>query len=432
LLPLLAGIPVLGGGDEWQLRLVGVASGIGLLLATWWLGRLIAGPIAGVLAAAILYTSPALQMESATLLTDVPAAALLVLLTALLWQQLEERPAPGRGLVVAALVAAAAFFMRYGSILALIPLLLVASLLWWRRLRSRPRILFVVAAVGVVASLGHLAWSMIQTGDPLGVLRAAQNVVSVSRSGSLPMDDYQRFLEFTLAGSVGHVAMIVGAIGLPLIAIAVSLRSGGSRYRHAAFVLVAPAVLQIELLTQGVAHAEERFFVYSTALLVIAGAAVAVIALRRLSTDAAIAGAALLLVVVMLNRLPAVDYAYQRTAAIGHYYERFEIAGRAIAVAAGPDCGIVGSGEPILAWYSRCEAVRMRLPADGGPPGRELDASDRWAVLFGDPVTMVPDDPAVAAIQRAARGEPLTIVDPSSGHAIAQAWRIGSTSNPTR
>jgi hypothetical protein len=38
----------------------------------------------------------------------------------------------------------------------------------------------------------------------------------------------------------------------------------------------------------------------------------------------------------------------------------------------------------------------------------------------------------VAAIQRAARGEPLTIVDPSSGHAIAQAWRIGSTSNPTR
>ena len=46
LLQLLAGLPVLGGGDEWQLRAIGLVAGVALLLAAWWLGRMLAGPTA--------------------------------------------------------------------------------------------------------------------------------------------------------------------------------------------------------------------------------------------------------------------------------------------------------------------------------------------------------------------------------------------------
>jgi hypothetical protein len=83
----------------------------------------------------------------------------------------------------------------------------------------------------------------------------------------------------------------------------------------------------------------------------------------------------------------------------------------------------VGGGDPILAWYSGCETDRIRI-ADGTGPGDNLDAADRWAVIFGDPDAIDRSGPEATAIESASLGPPLTITDPASGDGIALAWRL--------
>jgi 4-amino-4-deoxy-L-arabinose transferase-like glycosyltransferase len=224
---------------------------------------MLVGPIAGVLAAAVLAGSPTLIKESATLLTDVPAAALLLTASALLWWALEERPAPGRALTLAAAVAGLAFLMRYGSVVVLAPMAAVVVALWWRRLWThRVASLGAVAVVGVLA-VGHAAWSVIQTGAPLGILVDAQNVVS-GDARDVPSRDYRGYLGFTLAGSIGATAMRLGVESLAAASFAAALWPRWRRELRAAFFLLLPAFAQIFLVTRGVGHAEPRFFIYST------------------------------------------------------------------------------------------------------------------------------------------------------------------------
>ena len=139
LLPILSAPAVLAGGDEWMLRLIGLIAGSVLLVLMWWLGRMVAGPLAGLAAAAILYASPTLQWHSGLALTDVLSAALLVALLGILWRELQLKEQPGPGLAVAAVVAVAAFLTRYGAIAAIVPILIVSVALWWRKLTGRPR-----------------------------------------------------------------------------------------------------------------------------------------------------------------------------------------------------------------------------------------------------------------------------------------------------
>jgi hypothetical protein len=419
LLPMLAGIPVLPGGDEWQLRLIGLLAGIGVLLAAWWLGRMVAGPLAGVLAAAVLHGSPTLQKESATLLTDVPATALVLLAAGLVWWQLEARPRPGVALALGALVAVAAFLMRYGSVVVLVPLAGMVVLLWWRVLIANAPAALAALAIGFVAAAGHVAWSMAQTGAPLGILLGAQDVVSADPAGVPPYREYVRYVDFTLAGSVGAAAMRLGVLALPLAALAAVVRPGWDRSLRAALFLLVPAAAQVYLLTRGVAHAEERFFLVSTVLIVIAGASVAGTLLRRMPGVVTLAALGAVVVLLAFARGQSVDHSLQRTEETARYYRQFELAGRAVGLAAGDDCGIVGGGYPILAWYSGCEAAALRLP-----PGGNLHARERWAVLFGDPDDLDRSTPIVTAVMAAATDEPVTISDPDSGAVIASLWRL--------
>lgn len=423
LLPLLASVPVLAGGDEWQLRSIGLVAGCGVLLASWWLARSIGGPLAGVAAAAILYTGPTLQKESATLLTDVPAAALLLLVTALLWRELEVRRRPGAGLVVAAVIAGLAFLMRYGSILALAPLLGVALVVWWPKLVAAPRVTLAALAVGAIFVAGHLAWSVIQTGDPLGIVMRAQTVVSPDPAGDTPYEDYKRFVPFTLAGSLGYVAILAGAVSLSVWA-AVAALANRWRPLRAMALLVLPGIANAYLLTAGVDHAEERFFMYSTALLVIAGCAGVGLAVRAAPRWAQAPLALALVAAVLVYRAPGVDHAFVRTVETAAYYRQFEIAADAVAAQASPECGIVGGGYPIMAWYSRCETEPLILPTDGSSPDEVLDADERWAVLFTPLDELDAEAPIVRAITALAASEPMRISRPDTGQELAVAWRL--------
>jgi hypothetical protein len=124
--------------------------------------------------------------------------------------------------------------------------------------------------------------------------------------------------------------------------------------------------------------------------------------------------------VALVLALPAaIDDARTRTEDIARYYRQFEVAADAIAAEAGPDCGIVGGGYPILAWYSGCETNVLRAP-----PGANLEASDRWAVIFGDPDDIDLTAAISAAIVERAQGESMIITDPTSGIPLAMAWRL--------
>ncbi|HET8777079.1 MAG TPA: glycosyltransferase family 39 protein [Candidatus Limnocylindria bacterium] len=419
-LPMIAGVPVLAGGVEWQLRAIGLVSGVGLLVAAWWTGRMLAGPIAGVLAAAVLAGSPTLIKESGTLLTDVPAAALLLAASALVWWSLEERPRPGRGLALAAGVGALAFLMRYGSVVVLAPMASVAAVLWWRQLWAHRAATLVALGVVAVLAAGHIAWSMIQTGAPLGILFDAQSVVS-GDPRDLPIRDYRGYIPFRLAGSIGEVAMRLGIDSLAAAALAAALWPRWRRELRAALFLLLPALAQIYLVTRGVGHAEPRFFIYSTACLVIAGAALVAAVLRLVPPVLRWPPVVAIGVVLVLALPAAIDDARTRTEDIARYYHRFEVAAHTIAAEARRDCGIVGGGYPILAWYSGCETNVLRTP-----PGGNLEASDRWAVVFGDPDEIDLSAPISVAIAGAADGEPIRITDPATGAEIAMAWRLAA------
>lgn len=423
LLPLAATVPVLAGADEVQLRALGLAFGVGLVLCAWWLARSIAGPLAGLLAAAVMATGPAVQRWSATLLTDLPAAALLVAVAIMLWRELELRPRPGAGLVIAAGLAGLAFAMRYGSIVALAPMLVLAVVLWGRRLAAAPRVTAAAGGLGIVIVVGHLAWSMLQTGSPLGILFAAQNVVSVDPAGEPPIDEYLRYVDFALAGDAGQVALVAGVVALPIALIASMLWTRWSRPARAMAFLVPSALIHVALLTSGVARAEERFFVFSTTLLIVCGVSAAILIVRLLPWPAV--GALLVVAAygIVIARAPAVDSAFDWTLRTGAYYERFRTAGEAMREIAAVDCGIVTGGDPIVAWYSGCATDRLRL-APGGSIADVLDADERWLLLYGGYADIDFDaSPTREAIDHVA-GPPLRITDPATGDVVAWAWRF--------
>lgn len=424
LLPLTAALSVVAGGEGWQLRIIGLMAGVTLLLSAWWLGRQMCGPVAGVASAAVLAMSPTLQVESAALLTDVPAAAMLLVLTAILWRQLEERSEPGFGLVGASALAGATFLMRYGAAYAIAPLLAVAMAVWWRRLMRAPFIVTIAALVGLAFVTGHLVMSTLQTGSPLGILSQAREVVGPRATPDSTFEQYLDLAPFLLAGAVGYVVMAFGLAGVPVAAVQAAMQPAYRPYLRALLLLVLPGAAYVALLSGTVAHAEARYFIYPTAVFVIAGCMVGVTLLRALPSFVTVATVVVLAAAILLTHGTNARASQHRMSEIDAYYRTFRIAGSAIGAVAGEDCGIVGGGWPLLAWYSGCTADSLRTPSPGASPGSTLSADERWAVIFTPLSELDPSEPLVAAVEAHASGLPMRISDPRTGLDIAVAWRL--------
>lgn len=423
ILPLIGTLPVLAGGDEWQFRLIGLLSGVGLVLGAWWLARGIAGPVAGVLAAAAVYVAPYAQRESALFLTDVPAAALLLWAMGLLWRELELNPRPGRGLVLAATLGAIAFFMRYGSTTALAPMAITSLALWWRRILTYWRVVVVAVAVLAAALILHLIHSSMAMGSPLAILGAAREVVSPDRRGNLPIDEYQAYLPAILGGVLGFylLAAGVGALGFRLADSV--LRGEIGRSTRAALFLVVTGTGHVLLLVSGVGHAEPRFFLFSTVLFIVAGSAVVAGLVRTLPPywrPVALVVAALMVVAV---RSDGIEQALTRASSTNGYYEPFEILGTEIREASSDRCGVVTESESLVAWYSGCDAITFGRPR--GPDRHDaLRADDRWLVVyFRDEVPLLDPDLMTAYMADVVE-PPLEVLDPRTGDLFARIWRF--------
>lgn len=119
---LLAGVAKLGGTGEDPQRLLGALTGTGTIAALGVLGRRVAGPRAGLIAAGIAAVYPTLIAADGALMTE-SLFGLLTALSLIAAYRLADAPGVGRALALGGIVGLAA--LTRGEALLLLPLLLV-------------------------------------------------------------------------------------------------------------------------------------------------------------------------------------------------------------------------------------------------------------------------------------------------------------------
>lgn len=149
----------------------------GLVVATYWLGRLLDSRAAGAIAGLLIVANPFVLDDSSILLPDLPAAALLTgAVTLLVW---EWRRADGSTtltrvdravLIAVGLMLGWAYLIRefivfWYPVIALVILVLRLPRPWWR--------LVAAATAGVVAF--ELLWGLVFHGTPFARIQAALN-----------------------------------------------------------------------------------------------------------------------------------------------------------------------------------------------------------------------------------------------------------------
>jgi 4-amino-4-deoxy-L-arabinose transferase-like glycosyltransferase len=131
-----AGSVMLFGLNEFALRLPSAVFGLATAYATYRAGRRMYGAAAGLIAA--LASGASLEMIVLSRLAMMETALIFFMTVAFFWSYFAIRDADRRALWIAA-VAAGIGTMIKGPIALLLPLLVIASWLWWTRGWSRLR-----------------------------------------------------------------------------------------------------------------------------------------------------------------------------------------------------------------------------------------------------------------------------------------------------
>ncbi|MDE2993776.1 MAG: hypothetical protein OXU67_07820 [Chloroflexota bacterium] len=159
-----------GPGDIERGRLVSAIAGLATIVACWWVARVLAGPLAGSVAAHAYAIAP-LAVIPNRLALPVSTATLCLVLDAGC-AALAYRRQRSRSLALAGLVLLALAGLLDGAVAAAMPLLLLAAVAWRSRagtlgrllgsyVRSRRGLLALLAGVAVVAALVGVGYSRI-------------------------------------------------------------------------------------------------------------------------------------------------------------------------------------------------------------------------------------------------------------------------------
>lgn len=396
LLPAL-GVPVLAlGGGELGLRLIGLVALVGSGVAVWWLGRMLAGPVAGLLAAAVFMLAPTVFRAGTYFLTDLPAAGLLVALTGLLWRQFAVREAPDRWLLLAAPIAWAAYELRYGSALVVVILFLATGWFFWPTVRRSARLVGGTIVLLVALLVPHLVNATLEFGTPWGRLVYTSSIAGRDFLGQ-GLLQYAVWFPRLLAGVLAAALMLTGIVGTVTVAVRTRAWSrsrawfaaDGQRMRALAFLAV---VAGTHVVAIGVAsHGEPRFVFFAVALTCVLGAVVVRDLLTRLSVRSAMAVWVVLGVVGVVlagqtARLARGEGRYRDGAMRD---DRLMVtASEAVAERAGDDCSVLTTYTPQVTWYSGCASYHF-----GQPPVDDRErylTDDGWMLLF-DPGKRQPE-----------------------------------------
>jgi len=412
-LPVI-GIPfyVAGSGEEWAMRLTGVASGLAIIAAAWWGANTLAGSLAGVVAAAAVAAASPIQVEAASYLTDLPSTAVLLILAVLCLNVLWAPRTRWQDFVLMAALAVLAFYLRYGAALGVIALVVAA--LATRRERLISRGAAAGAVVGAVLLIPHVIGAMSATGSPLGILDAARR--AAASGGAIPLADYLGWLPFDLVGPIGAgLAVLAAAMSVWLIA---RRRDADEPFRGRGLFVAASAGMSLVLVGVTV-HAEPRYVVFPLVLLVMLGSAgVARFATapgrRRWIVPAVGTALAIAVVVGAVRTTAVVDDRSAR-------WDWLRAAARDIGDdARGRPCSVLTSDVPIIAWYSGCRAVNFLT---GDEPDRVslLTGTQRYLVVRSDGHLQL-DDVAMRPLTSAA--EPWHTYRDGFGNDVAAVLRL--------
>jgi hypothetical protein len=238
---------------------------------------------------------------------------------------------------------------------------------------------------------------------------------------------FQQWIRLELAGSVGRLAVVVGFIAVP-IAAAISLVNERWHITLRGVTLIATVgISQVVLLVSGVAHVEQRYFVFGIATLVLAGACLAARLAIMLPVPFRIGLAVALGVFVIANRGPSVDLAFDRTTSIARFYEPFRLVGEEIARQAATDCEVVGAGgDPIISWYSGCAVTPLSEWLENASAEMPLEGEDPWLLVYARQGEIDTNDPALRAALTQVLQPGTEIRDPATGDLLAVTWPLAS------
>ncbi|HUJ63265.1 MAG TPA: glycosyltransferase family 39 protein [Kofleriaceae bacterium] len=351
----IARIGVWLGGAEWQLRLTSAVIGLGVVLATYAVGRRAFGAGVGAWAAAVIAGAHPMVLRSTELIGDVPATACVLAGIAVLLGELSREDGPTFRLLAAAPAFAAGFYLRYGSAPVIAIAGLAAAVLYARAIRVRPAPVIASAAAFAALLLPHAIQSLRVTGKLLGILEV---------SSAMPRRAYigEGLVTYVTSDPLRYYGALVGPLA---IAGLVALCRPPARWRPTA-LLGAIAVGQI--LAIGLeSHAQPRYVFIATTLLVVLGVELAQRTLRpRRHLALALVCAAWLgaaIAIVPYNRY------------IANLRGPLMAAATAIrADDAGRPCTIVSRVVTQLMWYTGCDSLLLRDPdhLDDVTPGHRV------------------------------------------------------------
>jgi 4-amino-4-deoxy-L-arabinose transferase-like glycosyltransferase len=163
----------LGGGGELAGRLLGAIFGFGTIVAAGTLARRLADPRAGLVAAALAATSPALIGADGALMSET-LFVLLVALAVLAAYGLRSRPAAPRAVLLGAVVGLAA--LTRSEAVLLVPLLIAPSC--WRLPQRAWRLLAIALASSAAVVLPWTLRNRLVFGTPILISTNACGVIA--------------------------------------------------------------------------------------------------------------------------------------------------------------------------------------------------------------------------------------------------------------
>jgi hypothetical protein len=378
-------------GDETLHRVALLPFNAALLVAIWWLGRMVSNGWAGLLAASAMLANAEFLQRSGEFLNDGPSAAVLVLAVAVCWWQLERATAPRWPFLLVPVLLAASFWLRYGNQTLVLAEGFAAFLVWHKKLLRNWQLTAVALGVYLALMLPFAFYSFRVTGSVMGVPRAAEQVAA--RQLGAGLHTYASLYFDGLMGPLGAALVTIALFGSLWFVVRAAATRRAEYLRRPAILALPPLVHVLVIGT--VAHGEPRYVFPAIALLFVEGAAClagAAGALRsRLSAGAAehwLLRALPALVTIILV-VPAVLTATRDARDHFESYHREQeihaVAGKWLREQGdGSNCVAVGQKVPQLTWYSGCKVYDLsEIRRPGLPDTVYLVAAGKTSTWLG-------------------------------------------------
>ncbi len=349
-------------------RMLGVACGVGSVLATWRLGARAAGNIAGVVSAWFLAVAPFAVRDAHYVKHDVPTTLAVVLAVLAAFHLSDAPPAQRRRwLLVAALLAGVATSMHYYAVFVCLPLAWAVCLAWGEQpVAARVRALAAAAALSAVA---FLAGSPFLAAEPLTALR------DIQANRQIVIDRALQTSHVAFASLPAYARMLwTDATGWPVALLALSGVVVLARQRWTALVLLVAFPVPFFFFISNTVAATRYLNPMLPFVAVLAGVAVAGVA-RRLRPASAAAAA---IAVSLLAAMPAVAASWHT----GTFFQQTDTRTLALDyVTTHLPAGTVVLVQPVLG--AAAGVPRERRGRAARPSGRSLPRIDEIQASIG-------------------------------------------------